>query len=550
MKRSKISLTLILSAAVIFSMLTGCGGNNASQSSQQSSNASTSVSTSAEATGSSGKVTDKPVTLTAWSTLQPGQSKSATNAADLPFYKELEKQTGVTIQFTHPVMGQENDQFNLLIASGTFPDLIEWNWTGYPGGPDKAISDNIITPLNDLIDKDAPNLKNIMTQIPLIGKLMKSASGKYYEAPYLITDPSVLTWHGPIMRKDLFDKTGLAVPTTIDEWYTTLKAFKEKLGIDAPLTLPKSYVDKDPFNYLISCFGTYQDFYQVDGKIKYGPLEPQYKDYLSTLAKWYKEGLLDNDFAAQDSKTFDAKMINGKAAVTFANVGGGIGRYTTAGQAVNPEYKLMGIPYPTVKKGDTPKMGQQDFPVTTNLAFAITTSCKDKDIAMKWLDYGYDYNQSSKGHMLYNFGIEGVTYTMVDGFPKYTDEITKNPKGLSLQEALSEYTNTIATGPAICDVREFQQLIGLPEQGEAVKNWKTDSTNALPVVSPTSQADIDNLSTIMTDVSTYVSEMQIKFIMGEEPIDNFDKFTAQLKTMNIDQAIMIKQAAYDEFLKR
>ena len=210
----KDSIVIMLVITAIFLTFVGCGGKNGIE----SAGVTTAVSTaSTPAANSNGKITDRPVTLTAWSILNPSQSKSASNAADLPFYKELEKQTGVTIQFTHPAMGQENDQFNLLIASGSYPDIIEWNWTGYPGGPDKAISDNIIIPLNDLMEKDAPNLNHIIAQVPLIGKLMKSPSGKYYETPYMMIDPSLLIWHGPIMRKDLLDKAGLPVPTTIDE---------------------------------------------------------------------------------------------------------------------------------------------------------------------------------------------------------------------------------------------------------------------------------------------------------------------------------------------
>jgi len=550
-KRSSSSIAILLALIVAFSLLSGCGGNSNSQSSQQSSVINSVASTTADqsTTDPGGKITEQPVTLTAWASLRPGQSKSATKASDLPYYKELEKQTGVTIEFTHPAMGQENDQFNLLIASGSYPDLIEWNWTGYTGGPDKAIADNIIIPLNDLIDK-APNLKNIMTQMPIVDKLMKSASGKYYEAPYMIIDPSVLIYYGPVIRKDLLDQVGLPVPSTIDEWYTTLKAFKDKLSIAAPLTLANNVTNKTNNNYLISSFGTYRDFYQVDGKVKYGPFEPQYKDYLATLAKWYQEELLDSDFAAQDSKTYDAKMINGKAAMSFAYVGGGIGKYTTAGLAVNPKFELIGIPYPTINKGDTPKMGQQDFPVTTSPAFAITTACKNKEIAMKWMDYCYDFSQKSKGHMLANFGIEDVSYTMVDGYPKFTDLVNKNPKGLSFTDALNAYTTTVTYGPAICDGREFAQFLKLPQQAEAVKLWKTDNANVLPPASPSSQADIDDFSKIMDNASTYVSEMQIKFIMGQEPIASFDKFIDQLKKMDIEKAIQIKQAAYNEFQNR
>lgn len=37
-------------------------------------------------------------------------------------------------------------------------------------------------------------------------------------------------------------------------------------------------------------------FYQIDGEVKFGPMEDGYKKYLSTLAKWYADGLIYKDF--------------------------------------------------------------------------------------------------------------------------------------------------------------------------------------------------------------------------------------------------------------
>lgn len=51
----------------------------------------------------------------------------------------------------------------------------------------------------------------------------------------------------------------------------------------------------------------------------------------------------------------------------------------------------------------------------------------------------------------------------------------------------------------------------------------------------------------MSDIETYRDEMIDKFIMGAEPISNFDSFVAQLKSMGIEDIIKIKQDAYDRF---
>ncbi len=60
----------------------------------------------------------------------------------------------------------------------------------------------------------------------------------------------------------------------------------------------------------------------------------------------------------------------------------------------------------------------------------------------------------------------------------------------------------------------------------------------------------DELSRIMTDVSTFVSENRINFIYGNRPLDEFDAFVSALHAMNIDRALEIYQAAFDRYLAR
>ena len=89
---------------------------------------------------------------------------------------------------------------------------------------------------------------------------------------------------------------------------------------------------------------------------------------------------------------------------------------------------------------------------------------KTKRAAAKFLDYGY----SEEGHMLYNFGIEGVSYEMVDGYPKYTELITNNPDNLTMQHAMGRYMASAYGGPFIQDKRYYEQYLPYEEQKEAV----------------------------------------------------------------------------------
>lgn len=106
--------------------------------------------------------------------------------------------------------------------------MIEYEWSNYPGGPEKAIKDGYILRLNDVIDQYTPHLKQYLNEHPDIDMQIRTANGSYYAFPFIQGDDKLRTYQGPIIRKDWLDELGLDVPTTIDEWHTMLQAFKDK----------------------------------------------------------------------------------------------------------------------------------------------------------------------------------------------------------------------------------------------------------------------------------------------------------------------------------
>ena len=99
--------------------------------------------------------------VTYWVMLSGNASQVVTNLAETPFAQKLMETFDCTIEYQHPAQGQDAEKFNVLVASGKLPDIIEYKWqTAYPGGPQKAIDDGIIYPLD--LKKDAPNLKKFI----------------------------------------------------------------------------------------------------------------------------------------------------------------------------------------------------------------------------------------------------------------------------------------------------------------------------------------------------------------------------------------------------
>ncbi|NLG85581.1 MAG: extracellular solute-binding protein, partial [Firmicutes bacterium] len=426
----------------------------------------------------------------------------------------------------------------------------EYTWLNYPGGPEKAIQDGVIADLTPIINKYAPNLRKIIRSNREVDKMVKTDTGKYYVFPFLRLDDSLVVYMGPMLRADWLKELGLEVPTTIDEWYTVLKAFKEKKGADSPLVIPAiANVSLNAIRLtgaFIGAFGIKYDFYVEKGKVKYGPAEPAFKDFLATMHKWYKEGLLDKDLGVTDRKGGDAKILAGRAGALVGYAGGDMGKYLDSMKDKDPKFDLVGAPYPTLKKGQKPKFGHRTFPYPGNNSVAISAKCKYKELAARWLDYAY----SPEGHMLFNFGIEGVSYKMVNGYPKYTDLIMKNPQ-LSVAEAMAGYMRASLSGPFVQDPRYFEQYQSKPQQIEAIKRWaNTDEAKyALPPVTPTPEESTE-LANIMNQIDTYREEMVMRFILGIEPLDNFDKYLAQMKKLGIDRAIQIYQTALERYKSR
>ena len=169
--------------------------------------------------------------------------------------------------------------------------------------------------------------------------------------------------------------------------------------------------------------------FQIDGEIKYGPLEPGFIEYLTMMNKWYMEGLVDKDFFVKSGWRADAELITKGETGAWDD---GLYMQEIYQQASgNPDFEMAALAPPVKNAGDQVHLGRYDFIVRPINSLAITTECDNPEAAVKWVDYLY----SEEGSMLACYGIEGETYEMVDGKPQLTDLILKNPDGLSALEA-------------------------------------------------------------------------------------------------------------------
>lgn len=537
-------------AMVIFlvgSFMTGCGKSTEETDKTENSTAtSRQMSTATEKTAEVKEEFSYPVktdvTLKYWMRLNGNVSQAVKSMAETPFAQELMKKTGIKIEYQHPPLGQEKESFSIMLASQDLPDIIEYAWSGFAGGPEKAITDGVILQLNDIIDQYAPNLKAYLSSNAEANKMVKTDTGKYYVFPSIRGDDYAKTYAGPIIRKDWLDDCGLPVPTTIDEWTAMLRTFKEKKNAEAALSC---YWNE---SFITGAYGLIGTFYIEDGKFKYGPIEPAYKDYVLLYRQWYKEGLLDKNFATLDAKTMDANILGGKTGATINLAGSGLGKWLNAMKEKDAKYDLVGAPYPVLKKGDRCKFGHTSLTYIGDFSAAISASCKNIELAARLLDYGY----SDEGSMLYNYGTENVSYTMVNGQPAYTELVTNNPEKLSAAVVLAKYARASYAGPYVQGSGYTKQTFTMPQQKNAITTWMdTDAElHVVPPLTPTPEESSEQAKIITAVHSTFLQEKFIKFVMGEEPIENYDAFVAEMKKMGIERALELKQAQLDRYNKR
>lgn len=560
MKRQSKYICFILALLMILSF-TACGNDKEGTAADKT--GTTASDTTNETTAGSSEDSPfakfKGVKLTYW---HPFSSSYIKSLDENIVMQEMEKITGIKVEFITPPAGQEDEAFNLMIASGDYPDLI--NSRAYRGGGIKAVEDGVYLKLNDLIAQYAPNYTAVMEINPDIARQVKEDDGTIwsFKSIQIAEEPS---WAGPVIRKDYLDKLGLQMPETIEEWHTVLTAFKEKGNVETPMLLPLGRF------YACDAFaGTYGastgEFLNKDGTVVYGPIEPGFKDFLALMHQWYEEGLIDKDFVTRDDKSLDAQITSGKAGACAVTFYGSFSSYDMAGKATDPNFNLVPAPYPVLNKGDDVSkalhIGNKNW-YSKGCDLAISTKCQNVEAAVKWIDYRY----SAEGFMLFNYGVEGVTYNWVEGpldpkygsaffhpelqekiktmHPEYTDLMVNNPDGVDTNTAADKYK-----GPYVAQLRNPLSFALSDAVYEAMDVWsKPGKDYILPPLSVTSEeAQVEG--DYMSQITTYKDEMMMKFIIRAEPLSNFEKYVEQIKKLNIDKVIKARQDQLNRYLNR
>ncbi|MDD4140397.1 MAG: extracellular solute-binding protein [Eubacteriales bacterium] len=462
-----------------------------------------------------------------------------TSYAEAPGFKAWQEQTGISIDITETA---DDTALKLLLSSGDLPDIIVASRTFYAGGQLKMAEDGLAIPLTDEFANLAPDFWSFINSDPIYFDSLKQADGEIYcFQGFFLKDSPYRSWRGMMVRQDFLDQVDLEPPTTIDEFTAMLRAFKDQLEIETPLmsfsgNFPRMLSDGN----LTAAFGLPNSIgYQVDGVYHFGAYEPAYKEALAYLNMLYDEGLMDKNFAVTDEPTAQSSVMEGKTGAIYAAAS----RILNMTSAVNDGvFKLTGLPPFTKNKGEVAICGMTD-PVMVSTASWLTEDCENVPAACAFLNYLY----TEPGNLLYNFGIEGESFEYVDGKPKFTELMTKNPDGYSLDPMIRKYG--ILNFSGVQDLGMSAQRFPLQEQIDAYAAWSSHTADKYMIINNAILAEYMNEeATLWTDIDTYINEMRARFISGQEPLENFDQYITTLKNMGMDRLIEIRQLSLDKAL--
>ena len=488
--------------------------------------------------------TEEPVTITFWTPLNAAVSKVISNLDENIAYQKLQENVGVDIQFIHPPVGQEQEAFNLMIASGEYPDIIGGPDL-YQGGAFQGLSDGVYADITELLPVYAPDYWKYVSNDEVFKREITNDNGQVvlvqmYKNP---VDPPARYLN--VKQKNL-DLVGEDLPVTLEDYERLFSKF-QAAGI-TPFLLDASGIEEQ----FVNLFGVnstevnggtflYRD---MDGKIQYGPYQEGFKGYLELMHDWYEKGYISKDFASltpqQKTVLFDTDQIGifADAIVKTYN------RNELQGDIVVP------CPHPREYEGQALHYGREAFNTVyshENMA-AISSTSPHKELALAVLNYFF----TDEGAELLNWGVEGVNWDWVDGERVYNDNMLNNPI-MDTETASYYYKAHFAPKLTYQDTVCHANLLKSPGALNARMMWADEANYDCEYLLPNLQFTDDELNTItdiQIDLDTYVKEMILKFIVGAEPLSNYDDFIETQKALGVEDLIAVNQAAYDRYLER
>lgn len=378
---------------------------------------------------SDGSSTDSAETVTLKvEVFDRGNSPAGSTITDNYLTKYVQEQFGkpnnINVEFVPVPRSEEVEKLNVLMASGgDVPDIV---FSYDPNVFNRYASQGGLTDLTELLDQYGTNLKQFLGEDVLAyGKF----EGKQYAIP---AKRANLGKYASAIRQDWLDKLGLPLPTTTEELYNTLKAFKEKDpgetgGKVIPLGMTIAAAQVDPLIWSFIEPLTEEQKYTLTqqlGSNDYPILLPGFKEALKFMNKLYNEGLMSKDFALdKDKKQLSQDVSSGLVGFLSED---DINPYYVDGMLSTLEANVPGATLTPVDaySNSEGKYAKPSY-APNGMYIMIPKSSKRAVEAIKYLDW-----MASGDHLFHmQNGIEGENYTLnEDGIPVLIENMSEEAK--------------------------------------------------------------------------------------------------------------------------
>lgn len=532
MKRNKKmtrAMGILLAVVMTLGLLAGCGGNGSSS-------------------GGGKKLT-----------IGIPQSAVVTDYYNNSFTKYIEEKLGAEIEFVlFSNANEAMNQLSLMCAAGDeLPDVLVGfsNMSGslmYEYGEDGFFID-----MKDLIDQYGTEFKAHMEALPqdeydrVMDFITKPDTGAIYGLPtYSAVTISDYMQSQMMINTQWLNTLGLDAPTTIDELYDVLVAFRDEdpngngKADELPMLSPAIYY------YVLNAFVYYDSanpYNITDGKVWAPTVSAEYRQALSYLCKLYDEGLMKFDIPANDAKS----TISGNG--TTARVGIWCGNPQTDmnhSAQVLDQYDVLEPLADKTGKGGYLVERPRDLLLTGH----ITKDCEDTALAMRFLDCCYEDGAVTRRR----HGEEGTNWAWVD---------TAEPNifgGMSHIKVLNSDlfgSNNVTWGSLLPNVYTDENYLTIAStapgidkeiarilyaQTELAQSWRKPAETVVNLkLTIDERAERENIN---GKISTTTSQYFGMFLSGQlDPAKDADwnKYVSDMEACGLSKLVDIYQAAYD-----
>ena len=521
MRKNKLLMAVLVMVLAV-SMLAGCNGDGGTQQG-------TDLKPVVEV-GTDGKITKDPLEMTIF--MHMGGLGAFED--DYALFQEAARLTNISLHGTASTTSTERTQeYNVMLSGNPLPDIVQAMKTEI----NRDAVQGAYIPLDGLIEEYAPNIKKMMEKDPDIKAGSVASDGKLYLIQNMFDGkPS----EGFYIRQDWLDALNMPVPTTLDEYYNTLKAFREQD--------PNKNGQKDEVPYfsrggspdgLLQLWDAYGSWHNRDGVVVHGKTEEQYKTATQNLAKWYAEGLIDKEIYTRGNKAREQLLGD--------NIGGATHDWFSSCGSFNKlssqieGFKWVAIAPPKDVNGVVKETSQRNK--LNGWGWAIS---KDNKYPVETIKY-FDFWMSEAGQRLFTYGIEGVDYNMVDGKPVVTDTVKNAPESGPVymrNRGQQEFGSVNLIDGELQNMNEYAR------EGYTMylENGYCDVTEAWPPLTLT-QEEERIIKEKGTAIDTHIKEQAQKWIMGTEQLTDasWDSYISTLKGMGLDEVTKCYQDAYNRY---